>query len=120
MKDKIILLLSISIMLQSCYSYKTINLNSENLVVGKIYKIQQNRKLEKVKLKSITDSSIVVKKGNIESKIAISDIRKIKKRKFSATKTVLLVTTLTVASVVGAFIATFNPVKNLGPIQSPP
>jgi hypothetical protein len=92
MKNKIILLLAISILLQSCYSYKTIKMNEKNLVVGKTYKIQQNTKFEKVKLQSINDSCLVVKKGNEIKTVVKTDIVLIKEREYSTTKTLLLVT----------------------------
>ncbi len=92
MKSKIIILIAISLLLQSCYSYKVIDKNS-NLTIGKKYKIKQSKKYEKVRLLASTDSTITIKNNiNIETTIAITDIKVIKKRKFSVGKTAIFVT----------------------------
>jgi hypothetical protein len=92
MKTIILLLITISLLLQSCYSYKTINPENTTLVVGHTYKIKQNENFEKVKLKSFTKDSLIVIKDLQEKQIAKSDIKVIKKRKFSVGKTAILVT----------------------------
>lgn len=92
MKSKIIILIAISLLLQSCYSYKNIDKNS-NLAMGKKHKINQSNKYEKVRLLSSTDSTItVINNKNIETTISIKEIKTIKKRKFSVGKTAILVT----------------------------
>jgi hypothetical protein len=51
MKPTILLLLLV--LLQSCYSYKAIDLNISKLIVGHKYKITEDTKYTKVKLKSL-------------------------------------------------------------------
>ncbi len=95
-----ILLLSISFLLQSCYSYKTVDLKSSKLVAEKQYKINANNKITKGKLLNANDTSLVFRTVYKEKTILFKDIKTIKKRKFSVVKTVALVpvtvTTLTI------------------------
>ena len=79
MKKSIAFLITISLLLQSCYSYKVIDKNS-NLVIGKKYKIKQSNKYETFRLLSSTDSTITVTNNqNIENTIAKKNIKIIKK-----------------------------------------
>ncbi len=90
MRKSIIYILLLSFLLQSCYSYRLIDKDSE-LAVGKKYKIQQSNDYEKVRLLSVSDSTITVNKSkNSQKTIAVKDITKIKKRHFSVIKTALL------------------------------
>ncbi len=99
MKNGLILAFVISYLLHSCYSYKSIDLRKTTVVVGKKYKILQNKKFLKAKLISFNDSIANFKRGNTEKPINLSEIQKLKKRKFSASKTVLL----PVSIIIGAF-----------------
>ena len=91
MKSKIIILIAISLLLQSCHSYRTINPSNCYLEVGKHYKIKQQTDFERVKLRSFTDSTITVINGNREQEISKKNIKKMKEREFSSGKTVVLV-----------------------------
>jgi predicted small secreted protein len=92
MKKSIIYILLVSFLLQSCFSYRVIDKNSD-LAIGKKYKIKQSNKYEKVRLLASTDSTITVSNNkNIENTIAKNNIKVIKKRKFSVGKTTILVT----------------------------
>lgn len=91
MKTSIIYLIIISLLLQSCYSYKAINLNETSLAVGKNYKIRQDTKFVKSKLETVSDSTITVLEGKIQKDIPISQIKEIKESEFSTLKTVGLV-----------------------------
>ena len=88
MKKILILLVVIQIVLQSCHTYKTVN--NQELQNGKTYKIVVDNKKLKVKLNQATDSTIVVTHKNEEKIIAKSEIKEIKKRKFSILKTIAL------------------------------
>ena len=46
--NKLILLLAISILFQSCFSYKTVEKKADTFVMGKTYKIRQNEKNSKI------------------------------------------------------------------------
>lgn len=90
MKKSIIYILLFSFLLQSCYSYRLVDKNSK-LVIGKKYKIKQSNKYQKIRLLSSTDSTITVRNNkNIETTITKNDIKTLKKRRFSITKTALL------------------------------
>jgi hypothetical protein len=87
---KVTLLLILSVLFQSCYSYREIDVN-QNLIEGKKYKIKQFNKYEKVRFVSSSDSSItIIDNKKLEQTIFKKDIITIKKRHFSVTKTILL------------------------------
>lgn len=89
-----IILIVITFLLQSCYSYKVIDVIKTPLVVGKKYKIKQSNKYENVRLLSSTESTITVSNvKNVQNTISLKDIKKIKKRKFSVGKTAIFVIT---------------------------
>lgn len=111
MKKSIIILIATSLLLQSCYSYKTINPTNSYLAVGRTYKIKQSNKFEKVKLKSFTDSTITVASyGKIKQQIDRTSIIKIKQREPHTGKTVVFVATVTVVGLVGLFVLA-DPIK---------
>jgi hypothetical protein len=91
MKTSVIYLIVISLLLQSCYTYKAIDLKDTSLVIGKNYKIRQNTKFVKSKLETVSDSTITVFEGKIQKDIPISQIKEIKESEFSTLKTVGLV-----------------------------
>lgn len=87
MKHLILSCLIISFLAQSCYTYKTIDINTTPLVVGHKYKISENNEFTKVKLKKISDSTLTVTSKENERQISLSKIETIKERKFSVVKT---------------------------------
>jgi len=108
MKKIIVIVASVSILLQSCYSYKVIDSNFESKNVGTFYKIKIDSKQYKGKLISFNDSISKIKAGENEINIKTSDIEKIKQRKFSVLKTVALSTSMLLVTIVGLFIVTYN------------
>lgn len=117
MKNTILYLLVVSFLLQSCYSYKTIDLKQTPLIVGKKYKIEQEVKFVKATLKTLNDSTTTFLVGKFEKQIPITNIKKIKVKKFSVLKTVSLLP-ITIAVIVIGFTATYSG-PQLGPIQLP-
>ena len=97
---KTLLLLVISIVLQSCFSYKAVENNSSQYEIGKTYKLKQGKKSEKVKIISTTDSTIVVNHKFEDKEVSLNSISKVEKRKFSIVKTVLF-PPLTLAVLIG-------------------
>lgn len=95
MKKSIIILIAIPLLLQSCYSYKTINPSCSYLTVGKTYKIEQQNELEKVKIKSFTDSTITVVKNDTLKTIPRNSITTIQEKQLSAGGTMILVIPIT-------------------------
>lgn len=91
MKIHTIIFLTVALLLlQSCYCYQVVNKDGVH-AINKKYKIKQSSKLEKVRLIASTDSTITVRnKNNVERTVANKDLKKIKKRYFSYTKTALL------------------------------
>ena len=117
MMKKIIALIIIGILLQSCFSYKAVENTSSQYEVGKSYKLKQHKKSEVVKIISKTDSTLIVNHKFVEKKISLNAISKVERRKFSVIKTVLLpVVILGVLVVIAASAVTVK----TGPIQSPP
>lgn len=89
MRKLIMCILLLTFLLQSCYSYKVIDIKS-NLAVGEKYKIKLSNKFEKIRLVSSTDSTITINNNKkVEVIISKNDIKSIKKRQFSITKTIL-------------------------------
>lgn len=60
MKNRIVYLLIVSFLLQSCYTYKAFDLKKTQLIVGENYKIREVDKFVKSKLQSANDSVITV------------------------------------------------------------
>ena len=99
----LLLLLSISFLLQSCFTYREADINPSTMIIGEKYKITTNHKISKVILKSISDSSIVVIKNWKEQQIPFKEITNIRKRKFSVVKTIVL-PPIVAATIVALFI----------------
>jgi len=103
MKNTIVYLLVFSFLLQSCHTYKAIDLKETQLVEGKNYQIKQDTKFIKVKLEKVSDSTLTVLEGNTHKDITVSKIKEIKVKEFSTWKTVgLLVTTAVIIGVAAA------------------
>jgi hypothetical protein len=100
MKTSIIYLIAISFLFQSCYTYKAIDLKDDALFSGRNYKISQTNKSEKVKLLFVNDSTLVVSKNDIQKNIPISKITEIKEEKFSTPKTLGLLATLGLTTII--------------------
>lgn len=103
MKNTILYLLVISFLLQSCYTYKETSIKEKPLIVGKNYKIREDDKFVKSKLKIVNDSVITVMEGKIQKDIYIKEIKEIKAQEFSVLKTVGL--TLGIGLVIFGIIA---------------
>lgn len=105
---KLIFLLAIVFLFQSCFSYKQMDNDPSKMEAGKKYKIERNHKNYKVTFNSLTDSSIrITRKNFTKGEIPIKDITSIKKRKFSILKTVGLPITVA-AAITGLFILNYN------------
>lgn len=107
MKTTIIYLIILSLLFQSCYSYKTIDLKKSSLKVGKTYKIKLEDKFATAKLKAINDSTITVVRSGADRYIIVSDIKEIKEGEFSIIKTIGLVLSIGLSALIIAYI--FNP-----------
>jgi hypothetical protein len=94
MKNSILYLLVILFLLQSCTSYKTIDLSKTPLKLGETYKIRQEDKFIKGKLRTIYDSTIIVIVDKNEKVILLPEVKEIKQRKISALKTAGLILSL--------------------------
>lgn len=89
MMKKTLLLLVLSILFQSCDSYKTMENNTSQYEIGKNYRIKQGKKDDIIRITSKTDSSLVVWSKFETKTIKIDEISKVERRKFSIVKTVL-------------------------------
>lgn len=83
MRNAILYLLVISFLLQSCYTYKAVDIKETQLIVGEKYKITQENKAETVKLMAVNDSLISVSIDKTEKDISISNINKIEEQKLT-------------------------------------
>lgn len=86
---KTCLLLGIALLLQSCYSYKSVEINPKTMVLGQVYKIERNNKTSKVIYARNADSAIVVLKHGVEEQIPLKEITKAREGKFSLAKTLV-------------------------------
>ena len=102
---KTISIITISLLFQSCFSYKAVENNFSQYEVGKHYKIQHDNKTKKVSIISKTDSFLVVNHKFQEEAIGIDSIEKVQRRKFSIVKTVLMPTGIVAVIVLLAGIA---------------
>ena len=80
MKNRIVYLLIVSFLLQNCYTYKTVDLKKNQLIIGDQYKITQEDKTETAKLVAVNDSLLTVSVDKTEKGIAISNIKDIKRK----------------------------------------
>jgi len=94
MKNSILYMLAILFLLQSCTTYKTVDLNKTPLKLGATYKIRQEDKYIKAKLRTLSDSSITVVVDKNEKIILLQEIKEINERKISALKTTGLILSL--------------------------
>lgn len=100
MKTTILSLITISFLFQSCYTYRAIDLKDTTLFINRNYKIKQADQSEKVKLLLVNDSSLIVLKNNTQKTIQVSKIKEIKEEKFSTLKTIGLVASLSLVTIV--------------------
>ena len=103
---KLIFLLALAFLVQSCFSYR-IDTKPNEMIVGKRYKIQRGNKSSKILVKSINDSTVLVMKNWKEEQIPLKEITEMKKRKFSVIKTIALPTTIAVVAV-GIFALSYS------------
>lgn len=94
---KIYLLLGMTILLQSCYSYKSVEVNPKTMILGQTYKIERNHKTSKVVYTQNADSAIFVMQHGVEERIPIKNITSAKAQKFSLAKTLVWVPVTLVA-----------------------
>lgn len=87
MKNLTLIIASL-LLLQSCYSYKTIAINSTPLIEGKKYKFKVNNKTTKAVFLSVKDSISIFKTNKRELQVTTNEIQEIKQCKISITKTI--------------------------------
>ena len=104
---KLFLLVSIVLLFQSCFTYRKIDNEPSKMVEGRKYKIDYNHKSKIVVFKRLNDSMAIVSRKGSERQIALKDITRIKERKFSIIKTVVLVPA-TMLAMAGLFALTYS------------
>ena len=109
-KSKILLVLSLALLFQSCYTYKTIDINAV-VVNGKTHKIIQDYEQRKVKIITIKDSSLVIQDWEGQREVQKSAIDKIKIKKFSPALTVGITVISVLVVVATAIIVAFSNIK---------
>ncbi len=108
MKQKIILFLVFPIVLQSCFSYRTIDANKDKFKEGKSYQIILSNKSEKGTLLAQNDSVLNFKIKNNEKQVNKNQITEIKVKKFSVLKTIGLFTGIIVVGTTIGVVISFN------------
>ena len=99
MKKLSLLLLLLSILFQSCYSYKTVDYN--NIAIEKKQKVEVlmlNKTSVKGQLVSKNDKTMILETKDRQGTIAIEEIRDVKVRKFSFLKSAGLTVLIPVAA----------------------
>lgn len=109
MKQKVMLYLVFPILLQSCYSYKTVEISKTNLKQDNVYVINSNGKTQKGILIEENDSVTRFKIKNKIEEYSKKDITSIKDKKFSILKTIGLFTgVIVVGTTIGVAISLNN------------
>ena len=90
MKNLFLYLLTITFLFQSFYTYHNVDLGSQKLKTGSVYKIKLGGEESKIKLISSNDTLAKVKIGNAEKDFKISEIKSAKERKISSGKIAIL------------------------------
>lgn len=85
---KVALILSVLVLFQSCYSYKTFDIKGYEVIKNKKIKVELNDKRKiKGKITEFKNDKIVVENSKEIIEIPVSKIQKIKKREYSYVKT---------------------------------
>ena len=114
----LIYLLSSCILFSSCYSYKTVDLSKNKLILTEKYKIKTaTSKKIKGRIAKFNDNTLVLIKNKIKTEILLSEIQSIKKRKFSYLKTIGFPILLLGLSIWGYGESSFG--VDIGTIQFP-
>ena len=105
---KLITLFAAAFLFQSCFSSRSVSQYDQNLQLEKRYRIETAKKTYRdARLKSANDSTLTVLAYNETVELRRSDIKKMKRRKFSVVKTIAYPVG-TVAVIVGVFAATYD------------
>lgn len=92
-------------------------LESDKINIGKKYKVKTNNsKKIKARVVSVNDSSIFLQKGKVKKIVLLSEIKQIRKRKFSYLKTAAIPITI---AVFFAYGISNSLDLNIGEIQAP-
>lgn len=113
MKKIILFLCLISLLFQSCYIYKTVDLQKDKIVENKKYRLYlEGSVMKKVTVKTVSDSSITVFDNRHRLvQIPFSEIKVIKKKRFSVGKTVVFTTGTIVVTAITLFAIAFSNFK---------
>lgn len=96
----IVLFLVLILLFDSCYSYKRLDAGNNDYLIGEKYEVKVgNRKPEKVTIKEVTDTTIIVMQRKSEITLQKSMITEAKLMKISPGKTIL-VSVLTLGAIV--------------------
>ncbi|MBT8246048.1 hypothetical protein [Winogradskyella sp.] len=92
-------------------------MESDKINIGKKYKVKTNNsKKIKARVVSVNDSSIFLQKGKVKKIVLLSEIKQIRKRKFSYLKTAAIPITI---AVFFAYGISNSLDLNIGEIQAP-
>lgn len=95
----IALLYLISFLYSSCYSYRKIDTDYNDIEPNQKYEITTKKfNKERMVITTVTDSAIVALKGRSEIITPLLELKRVKRRKYSNGKTILLSTIVYLAS----------------------
>ena len=114
----ILILLCSCILFSSCYSYKNVDLSKNKILALKKHKIKtKGDKKIKALVYNINKDSIFLIENEIKTRIALSEIKEIKERKFSYLKTIGF--PLVYIGLIVLTISEWSPTINISTIESP-
>ena len=101
MKTRIVVLL-ITMLLTSCYTYKKVPRDFESFKEGELVKLVLNDRAKRGKFMGVQHDTLrFIRKSGKEEYISTTEILEIRKGKFSVLKTVLVPTSVTAGAVIG-------------------
>lgn len=114
MKKIILFLCLISLLFQSCYTYKTVDLQKDKIVENKKYRLYlEGSVMKKVTVNAVSDNSITVFDNRHRLvQIPFSEIKVIKKRRLSIGKTVAFTAGTIVVTAYTLFAIAFSNFKS--------
>lgn len=104
--------------MQSCTSYRDFDLKTQEIVVGKTYKVAKYSEFTKIKVISLVDSVLTYKVGQYQQQIHLREITSMKYKKYNGLKTAAIVTGVATVTIFVALSTMSFDIKG-GPINFP-
>lgn len=112
MKQLKTVILIFTLLLQSCYTYKSIDIKSNELEAGKMYRMMVNEKEFTARIVAIKSDNIQITTKKNRATIPLNEVHSIKKKK---QQTLLTMGIIAVATAVLVYLVKDNNQENLLP-----